>query len=559
MELKEYILPLLKWWWLILISTIIAGAASYLATLQQPQLYQSSTTLVIGSAIEDPNPRNADLFLSQQLASYYVELSKRTSVRDDTRRALGLNRLPEISVWNSNNNFIEIWVLSTNPELSQAVATELANQLIRRTPTAQENEREFVNELLDDYQAAIRSTKQQITEKQELLGTLISATEIARLQDEINTLEGNMRRLETNFANLLATTQRGAVNALRIVEEAQPGWPVNPHSMATILTAASIGLVLAAAAAYILEYMDDTVKTPYHITKLTGLSVLAGIVEMDEDKEGGLITVKKPRAPVSEAFRVLRTGIQYSSVDNPNRTLLIAGATPREGKSTTAANLAVVMAQAGNRVLLIDADLRRPRMHRLFDLPNRRGLTSLLLEFDTAQHEEEAQILAREMVQATQIDGLQLLTSGPVPPNPSELLGSKKMKNLLDILTNQYDFLILDSPPILSVTDAAVLSTQVDGTLLVVRAYKARRNLIHQATDLLREVNANILGSVLNAIPPKSEGYRFYYYYQDTYYHQDELDDTLDEPGPTGKLRQRVLGGQAPVAGLLASRPFKRG
>jgi polysaccharide biosynthesis transport protein len=556
MELKEYVLPLLKWWWLIVIATVIAGGASYLATLQQPQLYQSSTTLIIGSAIEDPNPRNNDLFLSQQLASYYVELSGRSSVRDDTRRALGINRLPEISVWNTNNNFIEIWVVSTSPELSQAVATELANQLIRRTPTAQENEREFVNELLDDYQAAIRSSKQQITEKQETLGELVSAVEIARLQDEINVLEGNVRRLEANFASLLATTNRGAANTLRVVEEAQPGWPVNPYSIATIMTAASIGLVLAAGAAYVLEYMDDTVKTPYHVTKLTGLSVLAGIVEMDKGE--GLVTVKRPRAPVSEAFRVLRTGIQYSSVDNPNRTLLIAGATPREGKSTTAANLAVVMAQAGNRVLLVDADLRRPRMHRLFDLPNRRGLTSLLLELDTAQREEEAKILTREMVQATQVDGLQLLTSGPVPPNPSEMLGSKKMKKLLDILADQYDFLILDSPPILSVTDAAVLSTQVDGTLLVVRAYKARRNSIRQARELLQEVNANVLGSVLNAIPPKSEGYRFYYYYQDTYYQKDELDDTPDEPGPTGKLRQRVLGGQAPAAGLLASRPFKR-
>jgi polysaccharide biosynthesis transport protein len=556
MELREYILPLLKWWWLIVIATAIAGGASYAATLQQPQFYQSSTTLIIGSAVEDPNPSNNDLFLSQRLASYYVELAGRSAVRDDTRQALGLRQLPEIRIWTTNNNFIEIWVTSTNPDLSQAVAAELANQLIRRTPTAQENEREFVNELLDDYQGAIRATKAEITAKQEMLSELISATEIAQLQDEINVLEGNMRRLETNYASLLATTQRGAVNTLRVVEQAQPGWPVYPNHKTTIFTAASIGLVLAAAAAYILEYMDDTVKTPYHVTKLTGLSVLAGIAEMGKDEE--LITVKKPRAPVSEAFRVLRTGIQYSSVDNPSRTLLIAGATPHEGKTTTAANLAVVMAQAGNRVLLVDADLRRPRMHRLFDLPNRRGLTSLLLEFGMAQGEEEAKILAREMVQATQVDGLQLLTSGPVPPNPSELLGSKKMKSLLNMLADQYDFVILDSPPILSVTDGAVLSTQVDGTLLVIRAHKARRSLVRLATAALNDVNAHLLGTVLNAIPQRSEGYRYYYHYQDSYYQQDDLDDTLEEPGTKSKLRQRVLGGQAPVAGLLASRPFKR-
>jgi polysaccharide biosynthesis transport protein len=557
MELREYIQPLLKWWWLIVLATAIAGGASYLATLQQPQLYQSSTTLIIGSAVEDPNPSNQDLYLSGRLASYYVELSRRSSVRTETREALGLSRLPEISVWVTNNNFIEIWVTSTNPDLSQAVAAELANQLIRRTPTAQENEREFVNELLDDYQAAIRSTKDQIAEKQEMIGTLISATEIAQLQDEINVLEGNLRRLETNYVNLAATTQRGAVNTLRVVEEAQPGWPMNPRHTTTIFTAASIGLVLAAAAAYILEYMDDTVKTAYHVTKLTGLSVLSGIVEMEDGEE--LVTVKKPRAPVSESFRVLRTGIQFSSVDKPHRTLLVAGPTPREGKTTTAANLAVVMAQAGNQVLLVDADLRRPRLHRIFDLPNRRGLTSLLLEFNVTQNEEESRILTREMVQATEVDGLQLLTSGPVPPNPSELLGSEKMKQLLDALCGQYDFIILDSPPILSVTDAAVLSTQVDGTLLVVRAHKVRRHLLRQAVTVLQNINANLLGAVLNGIPYKSEAYRYYYHYRDSYYYgPDETDDARDEQGPTGKLRQRVLGGEMPVAGLLASRPFKR-
>jgi capsular exopolysaccharide synthesis family protein len=217
------------------------------------------------------------------------------------------------------------------------------------------------------------------------------------------------------------------------------------------------------------------------------------------------------------------------------------------------------MAQAGNQVLLVDADLRRPRLHRLFDLPNRRGLTSLLLEFSVTQNEEESRILTREMVQATQVDGLQLLTSGPVPPNPSELLGSQKMKCLLDTLSGQYDFIILDSPPILSVTDAAVLITQVEGTLLVVRAHKARRNLLRQAVTVLQNVNANLLGAVLNAIPHKSEAYRSYYHYQDSYYYgQDGTDDTQDEPGPTGKLRQRVLGGEVPAAGLLAGRPFKR-
>ena len=546
MELREYIAPALKWWWLILAATLIAGLSSYLAVRQQPDQYRSTATLAVGSSIADLNPTAGDLQLTGQLASFYVNMAGRASFRDDVRNALGLNRLPEIYVRNVSN-IIDIIVTDTNPERAQAVAAEIARQLILRTPISQQRELErieFINQQLSSYEAAILDAQVEIEARQSELITLVSAREIAAMQSEIASLQSSLAQLESNYARLVSGTERGARNSLAVIEPATLSTsPLPNNNRNTILTAAAIGLVLAASAAYLLEYLDDSVKTPNQVAQLTDLPVLSGIAFSQTNN--GLVTVKLPRAPASEAYRVLRTGIQYSSIDRPSHTLLVTSATPGEGKTTTAANLAVVMAQAGNRVLLIDSDLRRPTLHRLFDLPNRRGLTSLLLELESTNTKELTETEHRT-AQDTQIEGLQLLTSGPLPPNPSELLGSGKMKKLLSVLTKRYDFVILDSPPVLSVTDAAVLSTRVDGTLVVVRANKTRRGMVRQTAALLREVNANLVGTILNALPQNSEGYRTYYHYQRSYYQEDEVNPKVTAPdipaaiGPLGKLRQWV-------------------
>lgn len=544
MEIREYIAPLLKWWWLIILSTCLAGGASYFAAQRQPLTYQSTTTLIIGSAIDNPNPSSNDLYLSQQLAGTYVDVANRVSTLEATQEALGLAVLPEIFVRQVNNlNAIDIIVTDTNPERAQAVAAELARQLILRSPTAQQDDQErlaFINQQLDDYEAAITETQAQIAQKNDELTKLSGAREISNLQSEITTLETNLQTLRENYALLLQSTQQGATNSIRVLEPASlPRNPVNPNDTITILAAAGIGFVLSAAAAYVLEYLDDTVKTESTVTRLTELPTLAGIADMKLADNKQLITVSHPRAPAAEAFRILRTGIQYTSVDVPTRSLLVTSATPGTGKSTISANLAVVLAQAGFNVLLLDADLRLPSQHELFDLPNKRGLTSLLLDYDPTKGADAVRLLINDTAQSTQIEGLQLLTSGPVPPNPSELLGSKKMKTLLSALLQQYDYLIMDSPPILSVTDAIVLSTQVDGTLVVVRANKSRKTHVKEAVKQLHEVNSHVVGCILNLLAPKSQGYSAYYYYKESYYNEGSSEK--GHPAETGKLRQRFL------------------
>jgi non-specific protein-tyrosine kinase len=251
------------------------------------------------------------------------------------------------------------------------------------------------------------------------------------------------------------------------------------------------------------------------------LPTLAGIMRIKPSQNEGerrLVTMEQPRAPVSEAFRILRTGILFSSVDRESHVLLITSPNPMDGKSVVAANLAVVMAQAGHRVLLVDADLRRPVQHKIFEQANGNGLTNMLLNMKMngsreAQHEQLEQV-----IRPTSQTGLELLSSGPVPPNPSELLGSEKMKALISLLKESYDFIIFDSPPGLAVTDALILASLSDSTLLMTNVGQTRLNHLVQIVNRLREVNAHIIGVVLNRLTPRGDAYYYYYHYQNSYY-----------------------------------------
>ena len=215
-----------------------------------------------------------------------------------------------------------------------------------------------------------------------------------------------------------------------------------------------------------------------------------------------LITQHNPRSPISEAYVKLRTNIELSAVDEPIQVVMTTSANPGDGKSTTASNLGVVYAQAEKRTLIIDADLRKPTMHHFFMLSNRGGLTSVL----TNQSRFES------VVRDTSIPNLQVLTSGPIPPNPSELLSSKRMQHMLQELREQYDLIIIDTPPTLAVADAQIVSTLTDGVLLVLSSGSTKRDLALKAKASLEHAKARILGVVLNNMDRKNADAYYYYY-----------------------------------------------
>ncbi|MCO5186906.1 MAG: polysaccharide biosynthesis tyrosine autokinase [Anaerolineae bacterium] len=523
MDIRAYIAPLIKWWWLILASTLIAGGASYVATSQQQATYRAVSTVVAGQIINDPNPNGNELYLGQQLARSYADTAKRASVRQATMDAIGLTWLPPYEVVVLPDSLlIEIHVTDANPNRAIVVANELANQLILRSPSnlqQEEQERQsFINQQLDDLQVDISETKAEIEAKQNELGELFSARQIAETQNLIGVLEAKLTSLQANFAALLDNTQQGATNTLSLYESAESAFEITSNQLITVLASAAIGFVLGASAAYLLEFLDDTVKTPTDIEQLTNLPTLATIGRSKVTYNSDTIeAIKHPRSPVSESFRVLRTSIQFSGIDSDNKTILITSPNPGEGKSTTAGNLGVVMAQARFNVLIVDADLRRATQHKRFGLSSARGLTNLLLELDSDNSAQDVDALLAESIQPTTEDKLYLLTSGPIPPNPSELLGSARMKTLLELLADRYDYVVIDSSPVLAVTDAVVLGAQVDSVVIVAAANKTRRAHLKRTVNKLQEVNANIIGLSLNLIAAADAGSYSYYSYGRVY------------------------------------------
>jgi capsular exopolysaccharide synthesis family protein len=206
-----------------------------------------------------------------------------------------------------------------------------------------------------------------------------------------------------------------------------------------------------------------------------------------------LITLTDPRSPVSEAYRTLRTNLSFTSLDRPLKTLVVTSPAPDEGKSTTIANLAVTMAQGGRRTILVDCDLRRPSLHTVFDLEPEPGLTNLILEED-----------GRPPLQQTAVPGLQVLTSGPKPPNPADLLGSQRIDQVIQQLVEMADIVLFDAPPVIAVTDAALLGAKVDGVLLVISAGQTRRDHAERARDMLLRANAHLIGAALTNAPKDS-------------------------------------------------------
>jgi capsular exopolysaccharide synthesis family protein len=250
-----------------------------------------------------------------------------------------------------------------------------------------------------------------------------------------------------------------------------------------------------------------------------------------------MVTVKEPRHPTSEAYRSLRTNLQFSALDTNLRTMSVTSANPSEGKTTTAVNLAIVMAQAGHSVALVDADLRRPRVHKLFGVNNSMGLTDAVVHSDMP---------ATHYLRPTDVENLQLMTSGKIPPNPAELLGSRRMSDLLERLKEAVDVVICDTPPILAVTDAAIVGRQVDGVLMVMNAGKTRMDSAIQATQSLRKVNCHLLGAVLNRLERSTRGY---YYYYDGYYTSDDVDDDSSDKSKRSRT-SRKGGSSSPKSAL---------
>jgi capsular exopolysaccharide synthesis family protein len=221
------------------------------------------------------------------------------------------------------------------------------------------------------------------------------------------------------------------------------------------------------------------------------------------DLAAKLVTRHHPKSPVSEAFRSLRTSLRYLSPDQDYRAILVTSPGPGEGKSTVLANLAVALAQSGKTVVVFDTDLRRPSQHHIFDVPNDVGLTNLLV----------GESRLDSVVRKLEVENLSIITSGPIPPNPSELLQSPRMQAVLAEARSKYEYVLLDSPPVLPITDAAILSSQVDGVIMIIKSGQTRVDHAREAQQTIEKARGKLVGAVLNLVRYEGDDYRYYYYY----------------------------------------------
>ena len=331
-------------------------------------------------------------------------------------------------------------------------------------------------------------------------------------QDIQNQQQSSLALYQQIYSTLLSNYE--AVRLARLqntpnvvqVEQAMPAsLPVQPRPVTNTLLGSVLGLIFLGSVAFIIEYLDDTLKTPSDITSLLGLPIVGYVAATSElaDSPEMPYVATNPRSPISEAFRGLRTNLEFASVDRPLNTILVTSPGPSEGKTTVAANLAVTIAQGNKRVILVDADLRRPRVHRAMGMTNHIGLSEAF----------RGQSEVRDVARYSKIKDLAVITSGSLPPNPAELLGSKKMGEILSKLEESASTVIIDSPPFV-VADASVLAAKVDGVVLVIQPGRTHAEEALEILEQLNRAGARVVGVVLNRIRQGSlyyGGYRYQY------------------------------------------------
>jgi capsular exopolysaccharide synthesis family protein len=434
-DLRDYAQTLRKRWALVALCTLLALGAAAAATLLSAKTYTSSTQLFVSArdqtgAISDAY--QGGLFAQQRIKSY-AQVADSPGVTDIVAGKLGI------------------------------APRELSGKVSAEAP-------------LDTVLLNITATDKSPRQAQRIAAAVAEVV-TTRIPD-----------LETPSGSSDAP-----VKVTVIKNASLPGGPSSPRPKVNLALGLLVGLALGIGAAVLRETLDTTVKGKDDLQRLTGSTPLGVIAEDPEVAKRPLVVQVEAQSPRAETFRQLRTNLQFVDVDRPLKTVVMTSASAEEGKSTTACNLAITLAQAGVRTILVEADLRRPRVADYMGLEGAVGLTSVLTGLTSLD----------EALQPWGRNAMWVLASGPLPPNPSEILGSHQMSELLKTLEDRADVIVLDSPPLLPVTDAAVLARHADGAVLVVRHGKTRREQVTRALEALQGVDARLLGTVLNWAPVK--------------------------------------------------------
>jgi succinoglycan biosynthesis transport protein ExoP len=435
---------------------------------------------------------------------------------------------------------IQVAQLSTQFGTSYPKVVQLNTQLKEVDAQLQTEMIKVVSRVRSGYLAALQH---ETMLRQALNNQKQEANKLNESAIEYSLLKRDVESYRTLYEGLMEKLKEAGVTAglrsnnIRSVDKARvPTYPSEPNVPRNLTFALALGLSTGIGLAFLLEGMDNTVRTPEQAQAISALPSLGMIplgsrsgiesaakrLTVASSREAvELVTQSRPQSQMAESYRALRTSLLLTSLGGPPKVILVTSALPQEGKTTTSINSAIVLAQKGTRVLLIDADLRRPSIHKTLGMGPKTGLSNVLTGNATLQ-----QAVARSSILPT----LFVLTAGTPPPNPAELLASSNMRDILAELREQYDHIIVDTPPTLSVTDAVVMSTRADAVVLVIRSGQTTKQALRRARDLLMQVNARVAGVLLNAVDLTSPDYYYYYEYQGKYGHRYyQEDEPMDE------------------------------
>ncbi len=446
-DAARYLALLSRWWWLLVAGATIAGIAAYFVTGTIAPTYRASSTLLINQVETPGSIVYSDVLTSERLTKTYRELITKRPILET--------------------------VIEDADEPGLTV-DELSGKLDTKA--------------VKDTQLVTISVSDESPQRAARLANLVASTFVREESED-------------------ALTRTGTT---RIVEPATvPGAPIAPNLKLNLALAVLAGLVLAGGVALLIEYLDDTIKSPDDVSMASGLATLGEVGRLPHDKDRIPLSTRGLPMHEAETYAILRTNIQFSSIAHPAQVILVASANSGDGKSTTSANYALACAESGKRVALVDADLRRPTLHRAFGLENTSGLTSVLL--DGASLDERSLI-------PTSHPNLFVVPSGPLPPNPTELLEWVGFDAIIEQMKQKVDVIVIDSSPLLAVADARILAAKADATILVVEQGRTRASALRAAYHATARANANVLGVVLNKVRRGRSGYGSYYYYYDRSY-----------------------------------------
>ena len=519
-HLREYLAVLrLRKWSIILVTALVVASTVVFSFLQTP-LYESETKVLVKPVSLSPGtalPTLPNLETERGLVSSVPVAEK---VAED----LGLGGEPsgllgslDVEVV-TGSEFLIVKYRHPDPLEARARSQAFAESYLefRREQAIEE-----VTAATEPLDAQLRDLESRLAEVQsELEGTRDDA-ERAALEIEQTSLVSRIAVLEQELSRLTVPEN---LRVGQVVEPATlPTTPATPNYLVNIPLAVFVGLALGVGLAFVRERLDDRLRGRGDLESRAGAPVLAVVPHASgwkKRKEARLVTSSEPRSAPSEAYRTLRTSLLFTASQNGVRRVLITSSQDEEGKTTTVANLGMVLAQAGKRVVLVDADLRKPRLHRFFGLENRVGLTNVLAQ----------EVEPPDAVVQSGVPNLVLLPCGPIPGNPAELLSSDAMGAMLQHLGKLADFVIVDSAPVLAATDASILATYADAVLLVADADRATQASVAQARVQLDQVNAKVVGAVLNNFDlSKARAYPYYYQYYYTYRYEPHGDGRAPE------------------------------